>query len=85
MQISGISCDLKSEDTLSLCQVVNAEGVTQRQLNDRRRVEVILNAYAAGIAEYATLGNDGRRVLEGFLVRFKLMLILVIRIEKMRP
>ena len=51
--------------------MVNAEAVTQRQLNDRRRVEVILNAYAAGVAEYATLGTDGRRVLEGFLVRFK--------------
>ena len=52
-----------------MCQIVNAEAVTQQELCDPKRVEVILNAYAAGVAEYAPLGADGRRVLEGFLVR----------------
>jgi hypothetical protein len=50
-------------------QIVNAEAVTKQELCDQTRVEVILNAYAAGVAEYAPLGAAGRRVLEGFLVR----------------
>jgi hypothetical protein len=32
------------------------------------RVDAILNAYAAGVAEYKPLGAAGRRVLDGFLV-----------------
>ena len=52
-----------------MCQIVNAEAATQQKLCNPARVEVILNAYAAGVAEYAPLGVAGRRVLEGFLVR----------------
>lgn len=49
--------------------MVNAEAAAQRGLHDPDRVRSIMDAYADGVAEYATLGADGRRVLEGFLVR----------------
>ena len=59
---------VQAPETAAARELGRAPGVNRTDLLDLVRIGTILDAYTKGVAEYEPLGEDGMRVLDGFMV-----------------